>query len=153
MSVRELLRANDRRFLEQACDLSVREWAAPSLRDQWSNHELLAHLVGGYGGGLGELVGEMCCRHGSFDAANTALAQRLAATRTPAHLFDELAVLVATDVGWTHGRSGPRVAGRAADMVSVLASRPRRLDALTGEGVAVLAERLRRARSPTRTGA
>jgi uncharacterized protein (TIGR03083 family) len=54
----------------------------------------------------------------------------------------------ATDVAWAHGRRGPEVYGRAADLVSVLGNRPRALDRLQGDGVAVLAARLSR---PTRT--
>jgi uncharacterized protein (TIGR03083 family) len=54
----------------------------------------------------------------------------------------------ATDAAWCHGEHGPVVEGRAAELVSVLGSRPRMLDRLCGDGVDVLAARLRR---PTRT--
>ena len=37
--------------------------------------------------------------------------------------------LRATDVDWTHGRKGPVVEGRAAELVSVLGNRPRMLSA------------------------
>lgn len=57
--------------------------------------------------------------------------------------------LRATDVGWTHGDGGPVVQGAAPDLVSVLGNRPRRLHALTGAGVDVLAARL--SRHPIRT--
>ncbi len=50
--------------------------------------------------------------------------------------------LVATDADWTHGRQGPLVRGRAADLVSVLGNRPRMLPRLGGEGVGVLAARV-----------
>ena len=49
MSMRELLRSNDLRFLAVAATLGADEWAAPSLCDEWTNHEVLAHLVVGYG--------------------------------------------------------------------------------------------------------
>jgi len=218
MSVPELLRANDRRFLALARDLTAAEWSAPSLCDEWTNHEVLAHLVAGYGGRLGVLVAEICRHRGSFDDANTDLARTLAATRSPAALLEDFARLadhrrgmgryfprtlflgdhvtheldilhalgrepaipeaalvavlnaqvtlpnpfvpalrnsrglrlVATDAAWTHGREGPEVIGRAAELVSALGNRPRVLATLTGDGVAVLAERVVDANRPTR---
>ena len=48
MSVREMLRGNDERFRALAAGLGPDEWAHPSLCDEWSNHEVLAHLVIGY---------------------------------------------------------------------------------------------------------
>jgi uncharacterized protein (TIGR03083 family) len=183
----------------------------PSLCEEWSNHEVLAHLVIGYRTGPGRLTAEMLRRRGSFDRANVALAQALAALRTPGELIDELAELAprprglgrifppalllgdhitheldilfsvdrepaisldalvavlntqvavpnpfvpafrnsrglrirAADADWTHGEHGPLVEGRAADLVSVLGSRPRRLAQLSGDGVDVLASRVR----------
>lgn len=57
--------------------------------------------------------------------------------------------LRATDVPWRHGEHGPIVEGGAAELVSVLGSRPKALPRLHGDGVAVLESRL----SPmTRTG-
>jgi uncharacterized protein (TIGR03083 family) len=50
--------------------------------------------------------------------------------------------LRATDADWTHGRSGPVVEGRAAELVSVLGNRPRMLSRLTGDGVGLLASRV-----------
>lgn len=217
MSVRELLRANDARFLALAGELSAAEWSAPCLCDEWTNHEVLAHLVFGYGGRLGVLVAEMYRHRGSFDGANTELARTLAATRSPAELLDDFARLaerpqgmgryfprtlflgdhvtheldilhaldrqpaipqaalvavlnaqvtlpnpfvpafrnslglrlIATDAGWKHGSRGPEVIGRADELVSVLGSRPRMLDRLTGDGVAVLAARVLSRRSRT----
>lgn len=93
MSVRELLRANDPRFIGLAHELDATEWSAPSLCDEWTNHEVLAHLVFGYGGRLGVLVAEMCRHRGSFDDANTDLARTLAATRSPAALLEDFARL------------------------------------------------------------
>jgi hypothetical protein len=49
--------------------------------------------------------------------------------------------LRAVDIDWSHGEDGPRVSGRAADLVSVLGNRPARLDRLDGDGVDVLATR------------
>jgi len=56
--------------------------------------------------------------------------------------------LRATDVMWHHGDRGPVVEGRAAELVSVLGNRPHVLNRLSGDGVVVLASRLRH---PTRT--
>jgi uncharacterized protein (TIGR03083 family) len=210
MSVRELLRANDARFIAVARELSAAEWSAPSLCDEWTNHEVLAHLVFGYGSRLGVLVAEMYRHRGSFDGANTDLARALAATCSPAELLEDFARLagrrqgmgryfprtlflgdhvtheldilhalgrkpgipeaalvavlnaqvtlpnpfvpafrnsrglrlVATDAEWTHGSSGPEVTGRADELVSVLGSRPKMLDGLSGDGVAMLADRV-----------
>jgi len=52
--------------------------------------------------------------------------------------------LQATDTGWSHGDRGPVVAGRAADLVSVLGDRPKALPRLRGDGVGVLEARLSR---------
>lgn len=52
--------------------------------------------------------------------------------------------LRATDTGWSHGERGPTVAGRAAELVSVLGNRPNALPRLRGDGVAVLEARLSR---------
>jgi uncharacterized protein (TIGR03083 family) len=210
MSVRELLRANDARFIALARELSAAEWSAPSLCDEWTNHEVLAHLVFGYGGRLGVLVAQMCRHRGSFDGANTQLARTLAATRSPAELLEDFARLadrpqgmgryfprtlflgdhvtheldillavgrepaipeaalvavlnaqvtlpnpfvpafrnglglrlIASDADWTHGSRGPEVVGRADELVSVLGSRPVMLERLSGDGVAVLADRV-----------
>jgi uncharacterized protein (TIGR03083 family) len=210
MSVRDLLRANDQRFLARACELTAAHWAAPSLCAEWTNHEVLAHLVFGYGSGVGELLAEMARHRGSFDAANTDVARALARGRSPAELLADFARLtdrqqgmgryfprtlflgdhvtheldiwfalgqqpelpadaltavldaqvtlpnpfvpafrnsrglhlVATDAAWSHGRSGAEVRGRAAELVSVLGNRPKMLDQLSGDGVAVLAARV-----------
>ncbi len=210
MSRRDVLRDNDERFLSLAATLDLSDWSQPSLCEAWSNHDVLAHLVIGYRVGIGDTVGEMLRHGGSFDRANAALAQSLAATKTPAQLLDEFGRLMhqprglgrvfprrlllgdhvtheldilyaighepsippdvatmvlntqvavpnpfvpafrnsrglqlcATDVEWTHGNSGPLVEGRAAELISVLGSRPRMLTALRGDGVEVLASRV-----------
>jgi uncharacterized protein (TIGR03083 family) len=56
--------------------------------------------------------------------------------------------LRATDFGWSHGKRGPVVEGRAAELVSVLGNRPMMVPRLSGDGAAVLASRLS---FPTRT--
>jgi uncharacterized protein (TIGR03083 family) len=106
MSTRELLRANDLRFLVVASSLSSEEWNAPSLCEAWSNHDVLAHLVIGYQTGLGVLAAEMARHRGSFDHANADLARVLAATRCPADLLDDFARLIDRPRGM--GRYFPR---------------------------------------------
>ena len=57
--------------------------------------------------------------------------------------------LIATDAGGRHGKRGPQVEARAAELISVLGDRPSMLTRLRGEGAGVLASRL--SRRPTRT--
>lgn len=210
MSARDLMRSNDVRFRELAQDLTAADWSRPSLCESWSNHEVLAHLVIGYGAGPGPLISEMRRNGWSFDRANAALARTVAQARTPTQLLDEFGALIAAprglgrifprrlllgdhvaheldivfalgreptidaetlvsvlntevsvpnpfvpafrnsrgirlvadDADWTHGTHGPVVEGRAADLVSVLGSRPQMLSALRGDGVEVLASRV-----------
>ena len=52
--------------------------------------------------------------------------------------------LTAVDADWTHGERGPIVRGPAADLVSVLGSRPAMLARLDGDGVDLLASRVSR---------
>ena len=94
MSVREMLRGNDERFRSLAAGLGPDEWAHPSLCDEWSNHQVLAHLVIGYRSGAGLTMREILRRGGSFDRANTAMACALAEARSPAELLDEFGQLV-----------------------------------------------------------
>lgn len=98
MSTRDLLRGNDIRFHRVAASLTNEEWAAPSLCAAWTNHEVLAHLVIGYGSGAGSVVAGMY-RHRSFDGANAELSRALAARRTPSQLLDDF-------VGFTHRPAG-----------------------------------------------
>jgi uncharacterized protein (TIGR03083 family) len=105
MSAGELLRANDLRFVAVAATLSPEDWAAPSLCDAWSNHDVLAHLVIGYRTGLGVMAAEMVGR-GSFNGANAELARALAATSGPDDLLGEYARLVDRPRGM--GRYFPR---------------------------------------------
>jgi uncharacterized protein (TIGR03083 family) len=106
MSAHELLRANDLRFLSVASTLSPDDWAAPSLCDAWSNHEVLAHLVVGYRTRLAVVAVEVARHCGSFDRANTELARALAAVRGPADLLDDFARLIERPRGM--GRYFPR---------------------------------------------
>jgi len=87
--MRDVLRANDARFCALAAGFSADEWSQPSLCDGWSNHDVLAHLVVGYGAGAGVVAAEMLRHGGSFDRANAALARSLATSRTPADLLDD----------------------------------------------------------------
>jgi uncharacterized protein (TIGR03083 family) len=212
MSVRELLRDNDERFRGAARGLTAHDWSQPSMCDEWTNHEVLAHLVIGLSASLGSVGGAMARHRGSFDAANAQMAQALAIRRSPAQLLDDFELLSserrglgryfpsrlhlgdhvtheldivfaldreqeiapdvltvvlktqvavpnpfvpafrnsrglrlrATDTGWRHGESGPTVKGSAADLVSVLGSRPKALSRLSGDGVALLERRLSR---------
>ena len=47
MPARNRLRANDARFHSLAVGFTAEEWSQPSLCDDWSNHDVLAHLVVG----------------------------------------------------------------------------------------------------------
>ena len=71
MSTRDLLRGNDERFLRWP-PVQPDEWSRPSLCDDWSNHDVLAHLVIGYRAGPGARRREILRHGGSFDRANTA---------------------------------------------------------------------------------
>jgi uncharacterized protein (TIGR03083 family) len=98
MSAREVLRANDERFAGVVARLTPDEWAAPSLCVDWSNREVLAHLVVGcshpVGGFLGALV-----RHGKFDRANTAVARERARDCSPGSLLDDFRAVSARPAG------------------------------------------------------
>ncbi|OBJ97137.1 hypothetical protein A5638_15325 [Mycolicibacterium fortuitum] len=98
MSARNLLQTNDARFTSVAETLSASDWAAPSLCSEWTNHEVLAHLVVGYSCGMGSLVAHMYRARG-FDAANTALARAYAAAGSPARLLAQLRELMHRPTG------------------------------------------------------
>jgi uncharacterized protein (TIGR03083 family) len=87
------LRGNDIRLAESARDISAAQWAKPSLCTEWTNHEVMAHLVIGYGVALSAVAAGMVRHGGSFDAANTASARSLAAQRDPARLLDDFLTL------------------------------------------------------------
>jgi uncharacterized protein (TIGR03083 family) len=203
------MRDNDIRFLTVARSLCRCDWSRRSLCSEWTNHDVLAHLVIGYGASPRAVALDLVRHRGSFDRSNAGLAHRLAAERTPGELIDDFAALIdrprglgrvfprrlllgdhviheldivlplglqptietiaitavletqvrvpnpfvpaaararglrlrATDVDWTHGVSGPWVAGKAAHLASVLAGRRWALDLLTGDGVTALRSR------------
>jgi uncharacterized protein (TIGR03083 family) len=87
--VRCPLARNDERFLATVADLSDSDWARPSLCAEWTNHQVLAHLVHGCSASIGEFAARMIATRGDFDAANTALARELAARRTPTRLLED----------------------------------------------------------------
>jgi uncharacterized protein (TIGR03083 family) len=89
MSVRDLLRDNDERFLQLARGFTASDWARPSLCERWTNHEVLAHLVVGLSASLRSVAGAMLRHRGSFDSANAAMASALAPTRSPADLLGD----------------------------------------------------------------
>lgn len=88
MSVRELLRDNDERFCAVARGLGADDWSRPSLCDDWTNHQVLAHLVVGLSARLRSVATATLRHRGSFDAANAEMARTLAEIRTPAELLD-----------------------------------------------------------------
>jgi uncharacterized protein (TIGR03083 family) len=87
------LQDNDFRFMTFARGLSEADWTRPSLCTEWTNHEVLAHLVIGYRTAPGALAGAIIRDRGSFDRANARLARALAAQRDPAELMDEFSAL------------------------------------------------------------
>lgn len=92
-SATELLARNDERFAALARELTPRDWASPSLCTEWTNHDILAHLVVGYSAPVHTVAGQMIRHQGHFDAANTCMAWNLAAHRTVNQLlgdFDRL---------------------------------------------------------------
>ncbi|MGE2816401.1 maleylpyruvate isomerase family mycothiol-dependent enzyme [Mycobacterium heidelbergense] len=102
----DMLRDNDIRLAEFARGITRAQWAEPSLCAEWTNHDVLAHLVVGYGGGLRSLAVGMLRHRGSFDAANTELACAIAAQRDPALLIDDFVALTRRPQGI--GRVFPR---------------------------------------------
>jgi uncharacterized protein (TIGR03083 family) len=90
----DTLRDNDIRLAESAREIDAAQWAKPSLCTEWTNHEVLAHLVVGYRVALPTVAAGIVRQSGSFNAANSELARRLAAQRAPAQLIDDFAALV-----------------------------------------------------------
>lgn len=103
---RNMLRSNDIRFLEFARSLTDQEWSRPSLCAEWTNHEVLAHLVVGYRASVTALVVGMARHGGSFDRANVALAVDVARQHHPTELVAEFATLIDHPRGI--GRAFPR---------------------------------------------
>jgi uncharacterized protein (TIGR03083 family) len=91
---RNLLYNNDIRFVDFARELSDDDWSRQSLCTEWSNHEVLAHLVLGYRASPAALALGMAGHRGSFDRTNTALAVDLARRHSPAELIEEFAALI-----------------------------------------------------------
>jgi uncharacterized protein (TIGR03083 family) len=93
VSARDRLRVNDARLLALAAGFTAREWSQPSLCEEWSNHEVLAHLVVGYSTGAAAVTAEMVRHGGSFDRANGAMARMQAVSRAPGDLLDDFDML------------------------------------------------------------
>lgn len=98
MSAADLLRDNDLRFLDAAQDLTMEEWLRPSLCTEWSNHEVLAHLVVGRSASVRDITTGMI-RQRSFDRENTHAASTLAADRTPAELLNDYRGFIDEPIG------------------------------------------------------
>ncbi|MGH3722638.1 MAG: maleylpyruvate isomerase family mycothiol-dependent enzyme [Mycobacterium sp.] len=82
----DILRANDLRFLDIVEDLTDEDWSAPSLCTEWSNHDVLAHLVVGRSASVRSITAGMI-RHRSFDRENTHGARTLSTDHTPSELM------------------------------------------------------------------
>jgi uncharacterized protein (TIGR03083 family) len=91
VSPRDLRRGSDQRFITVAATLTDEEWAAPSLCADWTNHEVLAHLVLGCSISLPAIAAAMIGHWADFDTANARLARDLAARRSPAALLADFA--------------------------------------------------------------
>jgi len=102
----DALRNNDSRLAEFVRDITAAQWAEPSLCAEWTNHDVLAHLVIGYGITLTAAAAGMLRHRGSFHATNTELARILAAQSDPAQLIDDFVTLTRRPRGI--GRLFPR---------------------------------------------
>lgn len=89
----DTLRDNDTRLVAFLSTLTEDQWARPSLCADWSNHDVLAHLVVGYSATLPSIVAATLRHRCSFDRANSCMARTLAAQRDPHTLIDDLAAL------------------------------------------------------------
>ena len=101
-----ILRDNDFRLIAFLRTLTDDQWAQPSLCTDWSNHDVLAHLVVGYSATLASIVAGTLRHRGSFDRTNSSMARTLAAQRGPHILIDDLAALTQRSRGV--GRLFPR---------------------------------------------
>jgi uncharacterized protein (TIGR03083 family) len=102
----DALRGNDARFAEFARRISITEWETPSLCTEWTNHDVLAHLVVGYSATVTSVAAATLRHNGSFDRANAELAHTLAAQRHPHDLIDDFVALTGKPRGI--GRVFPR---------------------------------------------
>lgn len=98
MSAREVLRANDERFADVVASLTPEEWTAPSLCAEWSNRDVLGHLVVGCSHPVGGFLGALI-RHRNFDRANTATATERARARGVHNLLDDFRAVSARPAG------------------------------------------------------
>ena len=98
MSAREVLRANDERFADVVGRLTPEEWAAPSLCAEWSNRDVLGHLVVGCSHPVGGFLGAIF-RHGDFDRANAATATERARGCSIESLLDDFRTVSACPAG------------------------------------------------------
>jgi len=94
MSSRDLLQRQGHHFVDFARSLAPADWAQPSLCTQWTNQEVLAHLMIGYSLSVPALCWGMATHHLNFDDTNTALAQRLSAQHSPQALVDSFELLI-----------------------------------------------------------
>lgn len=90
---RNHLQDNDARFAEFARSITAEEWAQPSLCTEWTNHDVLAHLVIGYTTSAASIAVSVLRHRGSFNRTNAELARTLSAQRNPAQLLDDFTVL------------------------------------------------------------
>lgn len=88
MSAADVLRANDLRFLDIVDGFTAADWTRPSLCTEWSNHEVLAHLVIGRSASVRDIATGMI-RERSFDRENTRAAKTLAADHAPGELLND----------------------------------------------------------------
>jgi uncharacterized protein (TIGR03083 family) len=93
-TARERLRDNDLRFVEIARDLPDSDWSRQSLCSEWSNREVLGHLVVGCRVSPRLLAADLIRHRGSFDRANAALARSEAEQNDPSALIDAFAELI-----------------------------------------------------------
>lgn len=89
----DALQDNDARLVAFLHTLTADQWSQPSLCTEWSNHEVLAHLVVGYSATLPSIAAAMLRHRGSFDRTNSSMARALAARQDPHTLIDNLAAL------------------------------------------------------------
>jgi uncharacterized protein (TIGR03083 family) len=87
------LHDNDVRFAEFASSISATEWTQPSLCTEWTNHDVLAHIVIGYTATVTSIATKTLRHRGSFNRANAELARALAAQRAAEDLIDDFTAL------------------------------------------------------------
>lgn len=98
MSRRDALRANDQRFADVVAALTPEEWDTPSLCAEWSNRDVLAHLVVGCSHPVTAILGAVI-RHRNFDRANAVVAQDVARDFSATELLNALRATSARPTG------------------------------------------------------